>query len=99
MDKKLMKSKKGSMGIGDLYSIALTLVLVGLIVGVGVLLLDKFSTTSGVTSTAQTAINDSRSAIAGIASNWMDLVVTIAVLAIILGLVIGAFAMSGRKGR
>lgn len=86
------------MELKHLYGFALTLVLVGMIVGVGILVLDKFASTSGVTSTAGTALNASRDAVAGIANDWMALIVTVGILAIILGLVIGAFAF-GRRGR
>ena len=83
--------------IGQLYQLVLLLVLVGMILGVGVLVLDKFATTSGVTSVAATAINDTRDAITPIASTWLPLIVTVAILAIILTLVIRSFAMGGRK--
>lgn len=83
--------------IGALYQLVLLLVLVGMILGVGVLVLDKFAQTSGVTATAATAINNTRDAITPIASTWLPLVVTVAVLAIILTLVIRSFAMGGRK--
>jgi len=85
------------MEIGDLYQLVLLLVLVGMILGVGVLVLDKFATTSGVSSTASTAINNTRDAITPIASTWLPLIVTVAVLSIILTLVVRSFAMGGRK--
>lgn len=86
------------MQISELYQFALVIVLVGMIVGVGVLILDKFATTSGVTSTAGTALNASRDAVSGIATNWLALIVTVGVLAIILFLVISSFAGgAGRK--
>jgi hypothetical protein len=85
------------MEIGALYQLVLLLVLVGMILGVGVLVLDKFAQTSGVTAAAGTAINNTRDAITPIASTWLPLVVTVAVLAIILTLVIRSFAMGGRK--
>jgi hypothetical protein len=85
-----------AMDISDLYNFVLLLVLVGLIVGVGVLVLDKFGATSGVTDDAETAINDSRDAIGGIATDWMALIVTIGVLAIILGLVLRSFTGTRR---
>lgn len=85
------------MEIGQLYQFALVLVLVGLIVGVGVLILDKFATTTGVTPSAGEALNASRDAVGGIASNWMALIVTIGVLAIILFLVVRSFGAGGRK--
>ncbi len=80
------------MEVGGLYQFVLLLVLVGMIIGVGVLTLDKFSSSSGVTATASTAINNTRTEIANIASNWLGLIVTVAILAIILTLVIRSFA-------
>ena len=90
---KLMKSKKG-VEIGELYNFVLLLVLIGMILGVGVLVLDKFSATTGVTATASSAINDTRDAITPIASTWMPLIVTVVILAIILTLVIKSFAQA-----
>jgi len=84
------------MDIRDLYGFVLLLVLVGMILGVGVLVLDNFALSSGVTSTAQTAINNTRDAITPIASTWLPLIVTVAVLAIILVLVIRSFS-AGRR--
>lgn len=67
------------------------------VVGVGVLVQDKFATTSGVTVAAQTAINGSRDAVGAIGSTWMTLIVTIGVLALIMGLVIAGFAYMGKR--
>lgn len=80
------------MEIKELYAFALLIVMVGMLIGVGVLALDKFSTTSGVTTAAVTAINAARDAVAGIATTWLGLIVTIAVLAIIMMLVIRGFS-------
>lgn len=80
------------MEINELYSFALLIVLVGMLIGVGVLALDKFSTTSGVTTAAVTAINAARDAVSGIATTWLSLIVTIAVLSIIMVLVIRGFS-------
>lgn len=80
------------MELSQLYQVVLMLVLVGMILGVGVLTLDKFSSTSGITSTASLAINNTRDAITPIASNWLPLIVTVACLAIVLTLVIRSFA-------
>lgn len=68
------KNKKGAMELGGLYSFVLLLVLVGMIIGVGVLVLDKFAATSGLTDTAELAINNSRDAITPIASTWLPLI-------------------------
>jgi MFS superfamily sulfate permease-like transporter len=84
------------MEIGELYQFVLILVLVGMITGVGILVLDKFSTSSGVTPAAQTALNASRDAVSSVATDWLALIVTIGVLAIILFLVIRSFVAKGR---
>ena len=84
------------MELRNLYSFVLLLVLVGMIVGVGVLVLDKFAATSGITTAAVTSINASRDAVGGIATSWLALIVTIAVLAIILTLVVSSFG-GGRR--
>lgn len=85
------------MGIGDLYQFVLVLVLVGMLVGVGVLALDKFGSTTGITSKAQEAINASRDAVGEVSITWMSLIVTIGVLAIIIGLVVGGFYLANRR--
>jgi len=84
------------MEVGQLYQLVLLLVMIGMILGVGVLVLDKFAQTSGVTTEAAEAINNTRDAITPIASTWLPLIVTVAVLAIILTLVIRSFAGGGR---
>lgn len=94
-DLNIMLPKAPFMDVGDLYQFVLLLVLIGMILGVGVLVLDRFAGSTGVTTTAATAINNTRDAITPIASTWLPLIVTVAVLAIILGLVIRSFA--GRR--
>jgi len=79
------------MEIGDLYSFVLTLVLVGMILGVGLLVLGKFSVTSGITDKASQGINATIDAILPVATTWLPLIVTVVVLAIILTLVIRSF--------
>ena len=79
------------MEIGDLYQLVLMLVLIGMILGVGILVLDKFGGSSGVGADASAAINQTADALTPIASTWLSLIVTIAVLAIILTLVIKSF--------
>lgn len=81
------------MEIGDLYQLVLVLVLVGMILGVGVLTLGKFGATSGITDDASDAINDTIDALTPIATDWLPLIVTVAVLAIILVLVLRSFSM------
>ena len=66
------------MEVGDLYSFVLLLVLVGMILGIGILVLDNFAAASGVTATAGTAINSTRDALTPIATTWLPLNVEMA---------------------
>ena len=84
------------MELKDLYNFVLLIVLVGMIIGVGVLTLDKFSTSTGVSATASSAINSTREEIANISTNWIGLIVTVSILAIILTLVIISFGAGAR---
>jgi len=85
------------MEVGGLYQFVLLFVLVGVLIGVGVLTLDKFATSSGVTGTAATAINNTRTEVANISSNWLGLLITIGIMAMILTMVIGSFAIRGMR--
>lgn len=87
------------MAMQDLYQNVLMVLLIAMIVGVGVLILDKFGQAEGVTTAAGTAINASRDAVGGIGSNWMDLIVTIVILVTILALVVGGFYWFQKRGR
>ena len=84
------------MEIGNLYTIILTLVLVGMILGVGLLVLDKFQSTTGLSTNAVTALNNTQNAIAEIPNNWLIVVVVVAVGAIVIGLLVKSFAGGSR---
>ena len=84
------------MEVSQLYQFVLLLVMIGMILGVGVLVLDKFRSTSGVSDTANSSINDTINALTPIASTWLPLIVTVSVLAIILTLVIRSFSFRPR---
>lgn len=84
------------MEIGQLYQFVLLLIMVGMILGVGILVVDKFQATSGISNVAKGVLANTSLALAPIASTWLPLIVTVAVLAIILTLVIRSFAGSGR---
>jgi len=79
------------MDVSGLYNFVLLIVLVGILGGVGVLVLDKFSASSGVTESAQASINGTRDAVGEIGTTWMSLIVTVGVLAVILVLVLRSF--------
>lgn len=87
------------MELGHLYQFILTIVLVGMLLGVGFVVLANFQSSAAVghNSTAETALNNTQNAMSTIPQTWLPLIVTIAVLAIVLGLVIRSFA--GQEAR
>lgn len=100
MNIKLLKNKKG-MDISGLYDFVLLIVLIGLILGVGILVLDKFSQSPAIGNASQTALNYTIEGLAQIPKTWLGLIILIAVVSIILTMVISAFffrgGVSGRK--
>lgn len=84
------------MEIKNLYPLVLTIVLIGMILGVGILVLDYFQAANGTSTVANTSLAGTVSAISPIASTWLALIITVAVLAIILVLVIRSFSGGAR---
>ena len=84
------------MEVGGLYQFVLLLVLVGMILGVGIIVLDKFSASSGIGKVAQESLNDTKDALAEISTSWLPLIVIVGVLAIILTLVVRSFGGAQR---
>jgi len=82
------------MEVNELYQFVLLLVMIGLIIGVGVLVLDKFKDANSTSVQANTTLDSVVSAITPIASTWLPLVVTIVILSIILTLVIRSFVIN-----
>ena len=78
------------MEVGGIYGFVLTLVLVGIIIGAGVLVLDKFGQATGITTAAETAINGSRDAVDDWVT-WLPIIVIMGALAVILTLVMKSF--------
>lgn len=87
-----IQQKKG-MSIGDMYPAVLTIVLVGIVLGVGLYVLSTFATQISSDTTAQTAVNTT---IAGLAdfADWIAIIVVVIAAAIVLGIVLTSF---GRK--
>ena len=86
------------MEIKDLYNLILVVGLCGLIGAVIVVTLVSLGNSTGVTGTvAETFINSTVDALTPIASTWLPLVVTVAVLSIILVLVIRSFGGAGGR--
>ena len=85
------------MELQNLYPLVLTIVLIGMILGVGILVLDKFQEANTTSAAANTSLTGTVTAMSPIATTWLPLVITVAVLAIILVLVIRSFAGAGSR--
>jgi len=86
--RKLLK-KKG-MSIGDMYPAVLTIVLVGIVLGIGLYVLATFTDQLSSSSTAQTAVNTTISGLATFA-DWVAIIVVVIAAAIVLGVVLSSF--------
>jgi len=84
------------MEVKDLYTFVLGIVLVGMLLGIGLTVLSKLMTSGAETVSMNETVNGAITAIAPIATTWLSLIVTVAVLAIVLTLVIRSFATGGR---
>jgi len=90
-------NKKG-FTIGDLYPIVLTLVLVSIVLGVGIVVLTQMSGTTGITGTpAANALANSSDALATIPNSWMGIIVLVIVAGLIIGIVVTALVMKQRR--
>ena len=78
------------MNLGDMYPAVLTLILIGIVIGVGVIVLNQFGNTSSVGGQASCAINSTRDAVDDFVT-WIPVIVIIIAAAIILGLVMRSF--------
>jgi type II secretory pathway component PulF len=85
--KSILKDKKGLM-LGDLYPAILTIVLVGIVLGVGLYVLNQVE--ANITG-GSTAINTTITGLGGLAS-WIAVIVVVIAAAVVLGVVIGSFA-------
>jgi type II secretory pathway component PulF len=87
-------NKKKGMSIGDMYPAVLTIVLVGIVLGVGLYVLSTFSTQIASDATAQGAVNTTISGLATFA-DWIAIIVVVIAAAIVLGVVLSSFGQRG----
>jgi len=88
MKSLLLKDKRG-MSLGDIYPIVLTLVLVGIILGIGLYVLAEVN--EQITdATATEALNDTITGLATF-SDWIAVIVVVVAAAIVLGIVLSSF--------
>ena len=85
--RSLVKNKKG-LSLGDMYPAVLTIVLIGIVLGVGLYVLDQF--TVNITGDAQTAVNATIDGLAEMA-DWVAIIVVVIAAAVVLGVVLSSF--------
>lgn len=90
----IMRDKKG-LALGDLYPAIMTLVLVGILLGIGMIVLSKFMDNVSNTQ-ANLSVNETIAAL-GDFSGWFGIIVVVICAAIILGLVLRAFGTTSRR--
>lgn len=81
---KSLLNKKGQ--IGTLQSIIITLVVIGIVLGIGFIVLEEFETQMTTGSEAESAVNETIVALAELPS-WLDIIVIIAIVGILLAIV------------
>jgi len=91
----LVKSKKGQ--IGNLQSIIITLVVVGMVLGIGFLVLDEFHDAMDSGSNAQQATNTTITALAKVPT-WLGIIVILAIVGILLGIIFTVLPRTGGRG-
>ena len=91
-----MKSK-GQVSLGSVPTLVITLVVIAIILGLGVVILQSFQENMGITGENTTAYNATGEAISGIMTfaDFQSVIAIVLVAAVILGLV-GLIAFAGR---
>lgn len=91
--RSILKDKKG-LSLGDMYPAVLTIVLIGIVLGIGLYVLAE--TEKKVTSEdGGDAINTTITGLAGMA-DWIAVIVIVIAAAVVLGIVISSFGRGGR---
>jgi len=89
--KSILKSKKGAT-LGDAYPAVLTIVLIGIVLGIGLYVLSQIEPNVGG-GDASTALNTTIDGLAGFA-DWVAVIVVVLAAAIVLGVVLSSFGRS-----
>jgi len=87
-------SKKAQLG--NLQGIIITLVVVGIVLGIGFLVLSSFSTTLTAGSAAQAGVNDTITAMKVIPT-WLSIIVILAIVGILLAIVFSVLPRGGTQ--
>lgn len=90
--KSLLKSKRGQLG--SLQTIIITLVVVGIVLGIGFLVLEEFSDQLTDGSDAQAGVNDTITALKKVPT-WLSIIVILAIVGILLAIVFSVLPRAG----
>lgn len=85
-------NKKGQLG--TLQSIIITLVVVGIVLGIGFLVLEAFADQMTAGSEAESAVNETIVALATIPT-WLSIIVILAIVGILLAIVFSVLPRAG----
>lgn len=77
--------------IGALYPTILALVLIGMLLGAGLLVLDKFSQATTAGSYARNGTEKALSALYDIPNTWLSVIIVVIVAGLVIGILVGAF--------
>ena len=89
--KQLLKNKKG-LSLGDMYPAVLTIVLIGIVLGIGLYVLTQVE---GNITGGSSEINTTITGLGGLAS-WIAVIVVVIAAAVVLGIVISSFGSRTR---
>jgi len=89
-----MRSKKGQ--IGTLQNLVITLVIIGIVLGIGLLVLSNFKDQLTSGSDEWTAVNETTHAIAQIPA-WLSIIVILAIVGILLAIVFSVLPRGGTQ--
>ena len=88
MKSLLLKDKRG-LTLGDIYPAVLTLVLIGVVLGIGIYVLSEIDDQIAA-GEASDAINETMVAIGGF-SGWIAIIVIVIAAAVVLGIILSSF--------
>ena len=93
----ILKSKKGFTEIAQLQTLVTSLVVIGIVLGVGFMVLEKFYVKSTPASSAAYGINETIYAVREV-PGWLPIVIIVAIASVILALVFRALPGAGAGG-
>lgn len=91
--KTVRKDKRG-LTLGDMYPAVLTIVLIGIVLGIGLYVLNQVE--ANITG-GSAQINTTITGLGGLA-DWIAVIVVVIAAAVVLGIVISSFGGTGRRG-